>query len=176
MGAKALRWKRYYLRLVTVTPLLPEAAVRTFNESLVCEFTVLSKPGRPITHPLIPLFDSTAGKLYFTSSVLFSKKLERIKQNPKVSALFPGTFTISGTKVAKVLVQGEAKIIEQDVHHGWEKLMLLWKAKEPYIPKLAAQRFALPLFWERSVIELPPRYVYVWPNGSMDSKPEVYEN
>jgi hypothetical protein len=156
--------------------LLLTTAVQTFNESLVCEFTVLTPAGRPITHPLIPLYDENECKLYFTSSVLFSKKLERIKKNPKVSALFPGSFTLSGKPVPRVLVQGEGRVLEDDVHHGWERLLPLWKLKEPYIPKLVAQRFALPLFWERSIVEVVPKFIYVWADGLTESGPEVYQN
>ncbi len=62
---------------------LPEPVEALLNTALVSELTVVSPSGRPVTHPLIPLYDGEL--IYLTSSILFSKKLEHIKANPKVS-------------------------------------------------------------------------------------------
>ena len=146
-----------------------------FENALVCEFTVVSPTGRPITHPLLPLYDSEDGRLYVTSSVLFSRKLEHIKRNPKVAALFSNREGLQVSPYRIVLVKGKAKIGEEDVHHGWEKLLPFWRNKETYIDSLVKMRYALPLFWERSVVEIAPLKVYVWPNGETTSSPAVYE-
>ena len=42
----------------------------------------------------------------------------------------------------------------------------LWEAKEPVIKRFLRQRFGLPLFFERAVIEIVPRRVLVWPKGN----------
>lgn len=146
-----------------------------FENALVCEFTVVSPTGRPITHPLLPLYDSKNGRLYVTSSVLFSKKLDHIKRNPKVAALFSNRAGLQVSPYRIVLVKGKAKIGEEDVHHGWERLLPLWRKKETYIDNLVKMRYALPLFWERSVVEIAPLKVYAWPNGDANSSPTVYE-
>src|SRR5919106_6914206 len=62
---------------------LPEPVERLLETALVGELTVVGRNGRPITHPLIPLYDGE--HIYLHSSTLFSKKLEHIKENPKVS-------------------------------------------------------------------------------------------
>ena len=62
---------------------LPPEVEEVMNAALVAELTVLDDRGRAVTHPLIPLYDGE--KILMTSSVLFSRKLERIKANPKVS-------------------------------------------------------------------------------------------
>jgi len=36
-------------------------------------------------------------------------------------------------------------------------------------------RYALPLFWERSIVEIDPSKVYLWPNGDPNSEPNIYE-
>ena len=54
--------------------LLPEAIEELLNTALVGELTVVDENGRPVTHPLIPLYDGE--RIYLTSSVLFSRKLE----------------------------------------------------------------------------------------------------
>jgi nitroimidazol reductase NimA-like FMN-containing flavoprotein (pyridoxamine 5'-phosphate oxidase superfamily) len=149
--------------------------MEVFDKALVCEFTALSQSGRPITHPLIPLYDQNEGKLYVTSSVLFSKKLDHIRKNPKVSALFSNKAALCVSPYRIVLVKGQARINEEDIHHGWETLLPIWRKKEPYIDKLVKMRYALPLFWERSVVEISPTKVYFWPDGDPNSRPQVYE-
>jgi nitroimidazol reductase NimA-like FMN-containing flavoprotein (pyridoxamine 5'-phosphate oxidase superfamily) len=154
---------------------LPRQVTEVFENALVCEFTVVSPAGRPVVHPLLPLYDSEEGRLYVTSSVLFSKKLEHIKKNPKVAALFSNREGLRTSPYRVVLVQGEAKLGEEDVHHGWERLLPLWRKKEPYIDSYIKMRYALPLFWERSIVEIEPAKVYFWAGGDVSSEPNSYE-
>jgi len=60
---------------------LPAAADAALRAALVAELTVINAKGEPITHPLIPLWDGE--RIYMTSSVLFSKKVEHISAIPK---------------------------------------------------------------------------------------------
>lgn len=154
---------------------LPAAVTEVFAKALVCEFTVLSQAGRPITHPLVPLYDTETGKLFVTSSVLFSKKLDHIRKNPKVGALFSNRAALRVSPYRIVHVKGDARIIEGDVHHGWERLLPMWREKEPYIDNYVKMRYALPLFWERSVVEISPTKIYHWPEGNTDTAPEIFE-
>src|SRR4051794_2694236 len=62
---------------------LPPAVEELLEAALVGELTVVDATGHPVTYPLIPLYDGD--KIYLTSSTLFSRKLEHIKGNPKVS-------------------------------------------------------------------------------------------
>jgi nitroimidazol reductase NimA-like FMN-containing flavoprotein (pyridoxamine 5'-phosphate oxidase superfamily) len=149
--------------------------VETLENALICEFTVVSPSGRPITHPLLPLYNYEESRLYVTSSVLFSKKLDHIKKNPKVSALFSNREGIRVSPYRTVLVKGIAKVGEEDIHHGWEKLLPLWRKKEPYIDNFVKMRYALPLFWDRSIIEIHPSKLYLWPNGDTGNPPKVFE-
>jgi len=74
-----------------------------------------------------------------------------------------------------VLVKGTAKVGEENVHHGWEKLLPLWRKKEPFIDNFVKMRYALPLFWERSIIEINPTKLYLWLNGDTDNPPKIFE-
>jgi general stress protein 26 len=154
---------------------LPPDLREVLESALVCEFTVVSPSGRPITHPLLPLYDAEEGRLFVTSSVLFSRKLGHIKGNPKVSALFSNQAGIKVSPYRVLLVQGDARLGEEDVHHGWERLLPIWRKKEPYIDNFVKMRYALPLFWERSVVEVSPTKIYGWPDGDVDSEPQVYK-
>jgi ABC-type cobalamin/Fe3+-siderophores transport system ATPase subunit len=71
--------------------------------------------------------------------------------------------------------EGTAKVGEENIHHGWEKLLPLWRKKEPFIDNFVKMRYALPLFWERSIIEINPTKLYLWPNGDTDKPPQVFE-
>src|SRR5687768_12497397 len=130
---------------------LPDPVERLLDVALVGELTVVGRHGRPITHPLIPLYDGE--KIYLHSSTLFSKKLEHIKRDPHVSIALTDTVAMKGNP-DRATIQGTARIIEDDPHTDWERLVLdLWKAKEPAIDDFLKARVALPLFFERAVIE-----------------------
>jgi len=139
----------------------------------VAELTVRDDRGRPVTNPLIPLFD---GKLiYMTSSVLFSRKLEFIKADPRVAVSISDPVAVNVDRFRRALVQGDARVVDDDVHAGWERVLPLWRMKEPAIDFFLGKRVALPLFFERAVIEITPRTAFLWEDGRTDVAPQVFE-
>jgi general stress protein 26 len=153
---------------------LPGPVEDLLNVALVAELTVVDDKGRPITYPLIPLYDGE--KIYMTSSVLFARKLEHIKRNPRVSVTISDPIGAPIEPFSRVTIQGDARIVEDDIHSGWERSVFdLWTAKEPIIKDLIKKRFAMPLFWERSVIEITPRRVLLWEGGRTDVQPQVFD-
>ncbi|HXK32627.1 MAG TPA: pyridoxamine 5'-phosphate oxidase family protein [Dehalococcoidia bacterium] len=149
---------------------LPEPVRALLEKALVCEFTVVGDNGRPVTHPLLPLWDGE--RVYMTSSVLFSKKLEHIKRDPRVSLAITDRVATGGQQ-ARCVVQGDARVIEDDIHTTWEQVLPLWRAKEPGIDFILGKRFALPLFFERAIIEVRPRKVTWWEDGDPAKEPQV---
>ena len=145
-----------------MTP-LPDDVKRVLEAALVCELTVIDR-GRPVTYPLLPLFDGE--RILMTSSILFSRKLEHIKANPRVAVSVTDPDATKVADFVRVTIQGDARVIEDDLHDGWLSVLPLWEAKEPVIKRFVRQRFGLPLFFERSVIEITPRRVLVWSNGA----------
>jgi len=154
---------------------LPPHVEDVFERSLVALFTTVNSRNEPVTHPMLPLYERGSGRIYFTSSVLFSRKLEHIKRNPKVSVLFSEREFTRCESGDAVLVKGTARVDDSDPSNGWMRFLLLWRRKEPYIDAYLKQRFAFPLFWERAVIEVRPDVVYVWRGGDIDAEPEVYD-
>ena len=152
---------------------LPEAIEGLLQSALVSELTVLDENGIPVTYPLIPLYDGD--KIYMTSSVLFSKKLEHIKRDPRVSVTISDPVATRVESFQRATIQGSARIIEDDLHSGWERILPLWAAKEPIITGLVKKRFAMPLFWERSIIEITPMRAFLWPSEDTSQAPEVFE-
>ena len=153
---------------------LPDKVERLLEVALVSELTVVGADKRPVTYPLIPLYDGR--KIYMTSSVLFSKKLEHIKANPRVSVTISDPIAAPIEPFSRATIQGDARVVEDDLHSGWERdVLALWAAKEPIIKDLVKKRFAMPLFWERSVIEITPVRAYLWTSGRSVDRPEVFE-
>lgn len=152
---------------------LPQAIEELLRAALVAELTVVDEQGIPATHPLIPFYDGTL--ILLTSSVLFSRKLDRIKRNPKVSLSISDPAAVPTAPFHRATIQGDARVDETDIHHGWERVLPLWRAKEPAIDAFLAQRVALPLFWERAVIEIEPRRALFWPQGDTRRPPQVFE-
>lgn len=153
---------------------LPPPAEDALRRALVCEFTVLAPTGRPVTHPMIPLYDGD--KIYLHSSILFSKKLAHIKLNPRVSLAITDLTGTHGEPLRdRVTIQGDAVVLEDDPHTTWQRILPLWIEKEPIVKEFYAKRVALPLFWERALIEVTPRRVLLWPEGRTDRSPSVHE-
>ena len=153
---------------------LPDEVEELLQAALVAELTVVDASGKPVTYPLIPLYDGE--RIYMHSSVLFSKKLEHMKRNPRVSVTITDPVAAPVEPFRRATIQGDARILEDDLHSGWEeKVLPLWAEKEPMISKLVKQRFAMPLFWERAVIEITPRRVLLWADGRTEQQPQVFE-
>ena len=152
---------------------LPPDVEKLFNAALVGELTVVNSSGRPITYPLIPLYDGRY--VYLTSAALFSKKLRHIKANPKVCFSLTDPVAVPVEPFARATVQGDAEVIEDDPHSGWEELLPLWRAKEPIIDSFVKKRFGIPLFFERSIIRIDPCRVLYWADGNAESAPQVFE-
>jgi len=153
---------------------LPDPIEELLDTALVGELTVLDERGRPVTHPLIPLYDGEL--VYLTSSVLFSKKLEHIKANPRVSLSITDPIAVKVDRFRRATVQGDAIVDDTDLHSGWERKVLpLWRKKEPSIDFFLSKRVALPLFFERGIIEMRPRKAFLWEDGRTDQPPQIFE-
>ena len=149
---------------------LPQAVEELLDHALVGELTVVGDDGRPITYPLIPLYDGRT--IYLTSSALFSRKLEHIRANSNVALSLSDPIALAG-RTDRATIQGNAVVIEDDPHGGWEWLLPIWEAKEPAIVAFLKQRVALPLFFERALIGITPRRVVYWATGQASDAPAV---
>jgi general stress protein 26 len=62
---------------------------------------------------MLPLYSRERKRLYMTSSILFSKKIDYIRKNPRVGVLFSGSQYIKAPFYAAVHVKGDAKVYEE---------------------------------------------------------------
>jgi general stress protein 26 len=160
------------LTTVRYMGVLPDPVEALLESALVCEFTVVDPSGLPVTHPLIPLYDGEL--IYLTSSILFSKKLEHVKANPRVSLSISDPVAVDVERFGRATIQGDATVDDSDLHAGWERVLPLWRKKEPAIDMFLGKRVALPLFFERAVIEIRPRRSLYWEDGRTDLSPQVF--
>src|SRR5262245_8970183 len=152
---------------------VPSWANDVFEHYLICEFTTISD-GKPVTFPLLYFYEPSTGLFTVTSSILFSRKIENIKDNSKVSLLFSNP-TGSGVDKHAVLVQGVARIEEEDLDHGWERFLTDWREKETDIDSLPAERVKFGWVWKRIVVRVEPKKITVWKDGNTARTPEVFK-
>ena len=152
---------------------LPRPIEELLETALVGELTVIDDRGRLVTHPLIPLYDGQ--HIYMTSSILFSRKLEHIKGNPKVSVSISDPNAVRVERFRRATIQGDATVDDADLHSGWERVLPIWRKKEPAIDFFLGKRVALPLFFERGVSEITPRRALLWEDGDTTRPPQVFE-
>jgi general stress protein 26 len=151
-------------------PSLPQAVAELVDRALVGELTVVAPDGRPVTYPMTPVLDGY--RILMTSSVLDSRKLGHIKANPRVCLSVTDPTAVGGAP-AKVAIQGDARVIEDDLHSDWERLLPSIGRKDPSIPALLKARVGFPLLFERAIIELSPKKTLYWPDGRTDRAPAV---
>lgn len=151
---------------------LPSEVAALLDAALVAELTVIAADGRPISYPLIPLWDGS--RVLFTSAVLFSRKLEHIAANPKVSVSLSDPVAMPGVPFHRAVIEGDATVlVHEDPHTSWERLLPLWRVKEPAIDMFVKRRFGIPLFFERHTIEVEPKRILLWRDGDTSRAPEV---
>ena len=152
---------------------MPPPVVELLTKALVAELTVIDGHGHFRTDPLIPLWDGQS--ILMTSSMLFSRKLQDIKRNPRVSVSLSDPVGVPAQPFSRATIQGDARVIDDDLHQGWYRVLSLWEAKEPIIKTFLKpmQKLGLPLFWERAIIEITPRRVLWWADGDTSRDPQI---
>jgi general stress protein 26 len=153
-----------------ILPSLPYPVARLIDAALVGELTVVAADGRPITYPMIPML--WGDRIFMTSSVLDSAKIAHIKRNPRVSLSITDT-DATGNTPGRVTIQCDARVAEDDLNAGWERLFHKWVGKDPAILGLFKARLGFPLLFERALTELTPRKTWFWPDGRTDRAPQV---
>jgi general stress protein 26 len=153
-----------------VVPAFPYPVSRLIDSALVGELTVVDAEGRPITYPMVPLL--WGERIFLTSSALDCAKLAHIKANPRVSFSVTNV-DATGTAAGRVTIQCDARVADDDLHSGWERLFPGWARKDPSARGLRKVRLAFPLLLERALIELTPRRTWFWPDGRTDKAPQI---
>mgnify|MGYP002396980070 CR=1 FL=1 len=164
---------------------IPSWIEDVFYKYLTCEFTTISKDS-PISYPVGPIFyDKERGKMIVTSAPAFSKKVESIKKNPRVSILFSNPIGSGLDHAPIVLVQGTAKVDDRDFEansRALRKYIIEVVRKQPKAAGLFApgingwfMRKLMGWYLYRIIIEVTPETILAWKNGDLDGEPERVE-
>ena len=149
---------------------LPQSVQELIDVALVTELTVVRRDGRPVTYPVIPLWDGE--RILMTSSILFSRKLEHMKDNPRVSLSFSDPVAL-GDRHERATIQGTVRVFDSEPHAEWERVLPIWSAKEPSVLQFLKVRVAFPLYFERGVVEFTPVRLFHWPDADTSRPPQI---
>ncbi len=145
------------------------------ERSFTCQFTAFTAKGVPVALPvLVNHFDPETGILLFSSSIR-TRRLENVRQNPKVAVLFSPAGTGRDEPPHVVLVQGDAGVDDSDPEHVWEPYFEGWARRQPSARELLKRRAEMPEYWRRAVIRVRPARFLGWRGGDLNQKPDVLE-
>jgi general stress protein 26 len=122
----------------------------------------------------IGLHDRESGTVGFTTSLGFSKKLERIAKDPRVALAFHAREHGRSTSQAYVLVQGSARVVDEPTDEQRRRVRML---AESYLGKAKEG-----LFWDRWLREyymvrvpvfVDVERVTIWPDLRCAGEPRV---
>src|SRR5438270_12609364 len=90
---------------------MPAPVVGLLQAALVAELTVVGEGGRLRTDPMIPFWDGR--HILMTSSILFSRKLQDIKANPRVSLSLSDPVGVPANPFSRATIQCAARVLDQ---------------------------------------------------------------
>ncbi|MFI6738607.1 pyridoxamine 5'-phosphate oxidase family protein [Nonomuraea sp. NPDC050451] len=93
---------------------LPAEVRQVFERSFVCEYTSLTRAGRPVTWPVTP-YAGRDGTLDVTTGLSYPDKAERARRDPRVALLYSDPAGSGLDRPPVVLVQGRAAVRDADL-------------------------------------------------------------
>ncbi|MEV0235591.1 hypothetical protein [Nonomuraea sp. NPDC050786] len=155
------------------TPVTVPAEVRqVLDRSLVCEYTSLTRAGRPVTWPITP-YVGRYGTLDVTTGLSYPDKAERARRDPRVALLYSDPTGSGLDRPPMVLVQGRAAVRDADLQGNTDRYVRESMAKTPEafdgLPWFLLKR--LSWYFARIYIEVTPERVTWWPEGDLAREP-----
>ncbi|MFI6429281.1 hypothetical protein [Rhodococcus oryzae] len=146
---------------------------------LTCGLACLTPAGGAVVTSVAPIGmrDRERGTVGFTTSLGFGRKLERIKDDPRVALAFHAREHGVGDRPDPrfVLVQGEARF---DPHPDRATLDEIGSRLEPYMgaPKTGWfwDRWLRAYYGDRVLVTVTVARVVAWPSATADGEPEVF--
>lgn len=163
-----------------MTATLPQHVRDTFDRFITTEYATLDASGQPIVWPVTPYHHPEAGCIDLTTGLGYPKKAVDAERNPRVALLFSDP-TGSGLRDAPmVLVQGTARVDDEDLEanrarYERESLIKL-PATQAMLPPEFLRRRLMSWYFLRLYVHVRPERVYVWPRGDAEAEPELYDS
>jgi hypothetical protein len=162
-----------------VTASLPEDVQQVFSRFVTTEYTTIDAHGRPITWPVTPYYRPGAGAIDVTTGLGYPKKANDARANPRVALLFSDPTGCGLEAPPMVLVQGTAKVDDEDLDANRDRY------RREALEKLPATKSQMPprwldrfLYWyyARIYVYVRPERVFVWPGGDASAEPELLDS
>jgi hypothetical protein len=160
-----------------MTATLPDNVKQVFESFITTEYTTIDRHGQPITWPVTPYYRSGGECIDVTTGLGYPKKADDAAANPKVALLFsePKGSGLEGAPM--VLVQGTARVDDEDLDANRERYMREAKEKLPDVDQ--PPRFMqgwLGWYYTRLYVKVRPERIYVWPNADISVEPELLDS
>ena len=161
-----------------MTSTLPSEVQQVFERFITTEYTTVDSRGQPIAWPVTPYYRPGDPTIDVTTGIGYPKKALDARRNPRVALLFSDP-TGSGIEDAPaVMVQGMAKVDDEDLsanreRYREESLEKLPATKEMMPPKAVESLFSW--YYERIYVKVRPERVFVWPGGDFTREPVVHD-
>lgn len=163
-----------------MTATLPEHIRDVFDRFITTEYVTIDGRGQPIVWPVTPYHHPEAGCIDLTTGLGYPKKASDAQRNPRVALLFSDA-TGSGMEDAPtVLVQGTARVDDEDleanrVRYERESLAKL-PATKTMLPPPILRRRLMSWYFVRLYVHVRPERVYVWPSGDLAAEPQLFDS
>jgi hypothetical protein len=162
----------------TMAAMLPAELRAVFDRFITTEYVTIDGRGQPIAWPVTPYPHEHDGELCLdvTTGLGYPNKARDAQRNPRIALLFSDPTGSGLTDPPMVLVQGTARVDEEDLEANRERYRREGRAKLPKAnekaPPPSMDRF-MSWYVDRIYIHLVPQRVLVWRNGDVTAQPEV---
>ena len=162
-----------------MTATLPDAVKDVFGRFVTTEYTTLDADGQPITWPVTPYYSRGGECIEVTTGLGYPKKANDAAANPKVALLFSDPTGSGLTNPPMVLVQGTARVDDDDLdanrkRYQRESIEKLPGTKDAQPPKFMQGLFGW--YYTRLYIKVRPERVYIWAGGDPSVEPELLDS
>src|SRR4051794_16272441 len=104
-----------------MTATLPRELQEAFDRFVTTEYTTVDRRGQPITWPVTPYYSPGDPCIDVTTALGYPKKAHDARANPKVGLLFSDPTGSGVANPPQVLVQGTAKVDDEDLEANRER-------------------------------------------------------
>ena len=155
---------------------LPDWMYHAIEESFTCQFASTTTHGIPVALPVfLHHFDPDTGTLIISSPAR-TRRVENVRQRPRVAILFSPTGTGPGEPKHVLQVQGLAEVDDTDLASGWKRYFAGWARRQRDAREsLARMEQVMPGYTQRAIIRVRPTRFLGWPDGNFQQSPEVVE-
>jgi hypothetical protein len=161
----------------TMAATIPSELRAVFDRFYTTEYVTVDGRGQPIAWPVTPYPHEDGGTcIDVTTGLGYPKKAHDARRNPRVALLFSEPHGSGLDEPPMVLVQGTARVDEEDLAANRERYRREGKAKLPKaaakLPPPALDRF-MSWYVDRVYVHVRPERILVWPKGDIAAPPEL---